>query len=46
MGRTKTNCKRMEWVRYGFFYLEVDWEKGTQDEQLDHQARSSSQQQR
>ena len=33
MGNTKTNCKRMEWVRYGFVYLEVDWEKGTQDEQ-------------
>ena len=33
MGSTKTNCKRMEWVRYGFVYSEVDWEKGTQDEQ-------------
>ena len=32
--------------RYDFFYLEVDSEKGTQDEQLDHQAPSSSQQQR
>ena len=34
MESTKTNCKRLDGLdRYGFVYLEVDWEKGTQDKQ-------------